>query len=305
MSTVSKLKTRSKKKQADIPSFTKKKNTIEFPKLIPYLFKMKEFWKLKEEVKDGFLESISSGISSKDVIKAKIKKVLEKLKKKGKLNLILKNAENSFKIDNDIIDSEGKMKMEVLTKKWPLAIQNRVDDAFDMVAEQIRLLKKAQKDKNFEFNARHISIFSEREIMVYFGQKDPKGEKLVKFDSVYFRIPTLDDLRSKFKELNTAQFGHIGSLHDAAIIVDKEKTLEEFFGVSKSSKEINQKMKNFLKFGIPIGIRYKFYKNMVSKWYPETEEIEHEKPELSDSELEMFRFILYEDTNVFNYFKIF
>lgn len=296
------LKTRAKKKQdSEVPNFTKtKQKKIEFSKLIPYLFKMKEFWKLKEEIKDNFLGTISSGMNSKEIIKSKILKVLESLKKKSKLSLILKNAENNYKIDNDIIDNEGKMKMKVLTKKWPMAIQNRIDDAFDMVAEQLKLLKRAQKDKNFEFKARHITIFSEREIMVYFGQKDPKGEKLVKFDSVYFKIPTLESLRIRFKELNTAQFGHIGSLHDTAIIADKDKSIESFLTNVKSGKEVNKKFRNYLKFGIPNGIRYKFYKTMVSKWADEEEirENEHEKPELSDSEVEMFRFILYEDVNV-------
>lgn len=291
-------KIRQIKKTADLAKIPKTKNSIPFEKLIPYLFKMKEFWRLKEEVKENFMSNVSNGVNAKDLIKAKVKKVLEKLGKKSKLNLILKNAENNYKIDNDIVDSEGKMKMQVLTKKWPIAIQNRVDDAFDMVAEQLRLLKKAQKDKNFEFNPRHISIFSEREILVYFGQKDPKGEKLVKFDSVYFRIPTLENLRVKFKELNTAQFGHVGSLHDTAIIIDKEKVIEEMLASTKASFESNDKMRNMLKFGIPVGMRYKFYKMVASKWLDDEDEEVNEKPELSESELEMFRFILYEDVNV-------
>ena len=281
---------------------------VSFQKLIPYLFKMKEFWKLREEIKQKFLNSVlqDDTKSKKEEMKDYLRGLLEKINRTPKLKLILRNSLNNYKTDNNIIDSEGRKKMASLSKKWPAILQGQVDKAFDCVAEELRLLKKAQKDKNSNFTPRHISVFDTRDIMLYFGSKDVKNEKLVKFELVYFQIPTMDNLRTIFKELNTSLFAHLGTTNDTAMVIDKEKLCDVLINKdwTDETQNFNAEFKKLLKFGIPVGTRYKFYKTMVSAWV-EDKQVEHERPELSDSELEMFRFILYEDSNVSHSFLIY
>jgi hypothetical protein len=268
---------------------------------------MKEFWKLKQEIKTRFMAGIPSDRSSKEFVKSYLKAILDKSKKKSKLSLILRNAMNNYKTDNKIVDSQAQKIVVKQCKNWPTVIQNQVDKAFDLVAEELRLLKKSQKDKTFNFVPRHIIVFDYRDVMLHFGTVGHKGEKLVKFEHVFLQIPSLEQIKEKFKEFNTSKFGHIGSLHDEALTLDKEKLCEELISTVKDnggSLEMNGEFSNLLRFGVPAGTRYKFYKSLVGYWEESERKDEIEKIELSESELEMFRFILYEDANVRKWLKL-
>lgn len=190
----------------------------------------------------------------------------------------MKNARNNYEIDNNIIDMGGRNKFEKLAQKWPISLQSMVDVAFDNVAEVLRMHKKAKQQaqmskKEVDFTPPPIWVFGCEQILNYFAelpavekgkkQKIP-GEKLALLDMVYFQVPTLNTLKTIFKELNTSQFGHIGSLHDSAIVVEKEKAISQF--LSSEIGDDNFAWRNLMKYGIPTGLRYKFYKGLVENF---------------------------------------
>ena len=259
---------------------------------------------------------------TKQFLKSYMKTLLGKNSKRDKLQLIMKNAQNNYKTDNNIIDSGGREKFEKLTQKWPISLQSMVDVAFDNVAEVLRMHKKAKQQaqlskKEVEFTPPPIWVFSSEQILDYFAelpsaeknkkQKIP-SDKLALLDMVYFQVPTINTLKTIFKELNTSQFGHIGSLHDSAIVVEKEKSIEQFLSGGENGD--NFAWRNFMKYGIPTGLRYKFYKNLVENFNKSQGSKEShlrriqenakflEQAHLSEPEVEMFRYILYEDANV-------
>ena len=118
--------------------------------LRPYLYNMKEFWILQNQMKDTMLatlpakETIPSSNVSKQFLKAHVLQMLSKNKANSKLKLIMKNAQNNFKTDNNIIDNNAREKFDALAQKWPISLQTMVDLAFDNVAEVLRMHKKAK-----------------------------------------------------------------------------------------------------------------------------------------------------------------
>jgi hypothetical protein len=292
---------------------------------------MKEFWILQKMMKEKMLEGIPAkehipeGKITKQWLKSYMKSMLLKSKNSNKLKLIMKNAQNNYKTDNNIIDNKGREKFEKMTQKWPISLQSMVDVAFDNVAEVLRMHKKAKQqaqatNKEVDFTPPPIWVFNSDTILDYFGElpendgskkkKKINSDKLALLDMVYFQVPTIATLKTIFKELNTSQFGHIGSLHDSAIVVEKEKSIEQF--LAAETGDDNFAWRNFMKYGIPTGLRYKFYKGLKDN-FNETQGNKEghlrrirdnskflEAAHLSEPEVEMFRYILYEDANVRN-----
>jgi len=268
---------------------------ITAQKLKGYLEGMKEYWKLRQNVKESLVNNWNRGEPSKQAINLELRKILDG-GKIDKLKLILKNAVGNYKTDMHVVDPQDKAKIHGQFVRWPIYLQEKVENAFDMVEDELRLLKKSHKEKT-EFIARHIVIFDATDILTFFGNGGSKqsSEKLQRFETLYFQIPNPKTLRLMFKELDMSQFAHVGGNNDELVSTDKEKSIDKLISLEK--EEISTFEYNLLlKTGLPTTSRYKFLKRMSRGW--RTRAKRYKEIDLSESEVEIFRFILYQDTSV-------
>lgn len=224
------------------------------------LTKMREFWNLRREASTSLLHHLPNENISKEEMKTYL---LNLLKKKGilpKLKILAQNGLNNYKTDNKIVDLRSREQMTKLCLKWPSHLQDLIEDAFDAISIELKT-KKDQKSVNLPSG--HC-FFDQKTILDFFSASDnePKKEKLIKLDLVYFQIPNLQILRSLFKELNSEEYQHIDSGKGDEGKEQVEQVCEDLLSNSSTSAFDFQ---NLLKFGVPVSERYLVYKRYIEK----------------------------------------
>ena len=262
-----------------------------------YLYDMKEYWRLKNEIKQEFLSQWHKGELTKEELKNNLKEIMVQGVHIDKLKLVLKNSINNYRIDNNIVKQEDRIKMNKKFSRFPFFLQEKVENAFDLVEDELSLIKK-HHDEDTEYIRRHLSTFGIADVLQYFGGKNNEiSSNLSKFSLIYFQVPSLSTFKSLFKEQDTSKFAHIGAHNSDLAYPDKEKAIETLVNLPKTEIS-NFDFCSLLKTGIPSASRYKFYKSLIAHWRSSIPNKTYDEVELTENEIDIFRFILYSDVDV-------
>ena len=110
-------------------------------------------------------------------------------------------------------------------------------------------------------------------------------------------MPSLSTFKALFKEQDISKFAHIGAHNSDLALPDKEKAIETLVKLPKSEIS-NFDFCSLLKTGIPTATRYNFYKCLINNWRSSIPNKKYDEAELTENEIDIFRFILYSDIDV-------
>jgi hypothetical protein len=255
--------------------------------LTPYLQNMKEYWLIRNQMITRLTNTLPGDRSDPSYIKLFTMKLLEKTGGNEKMKLLLQNAVNNYNYDNNIVDVDGRLLMEKFSVKWKVHVQKLTDKTFDKIVQEL----KSATAKKEERKGGEIYIYTHEALLNYFSKiKANNQERLTRIHFVYFQVPNLKLIKNLFYELNTSQFNHLGATMDENFVIERERECE----VLLSEESAPFDYLNYMKFGVPQGMRYKFYLGYV-KNFPLTDSGAVQKDGLSKFDRQVWSEIIGDD----------
>lgn len=253
---------------------------------------MKDFWQLKQAISNKFVETYSGEKPNPALLKAHLKRILEKGGREDKLKLLLQNSVYNYRTDNALVDPEVRQKFADCCKRWKEWKAGYLINYYTDAALEVKKHKKSKENPPPPHPM--VRIFTVEEFQKFFAKsKLIEDDKLVRFQLVYFQIPSLRTLKLMFKELRVDRFDHMGSLREDEFAEEKEQACEE---VMQNEEGIFEYL-NCFKFGIPTGIRYKFMRAFLNLEDQPSAKKASSSEQLEETEAELLKVFFKSDTS--------
>lgn len=112
-----------------------------FQNIKTYLKDMKEYWNIRKAAKKAFLsQSKTSSGKSKTELLQQLKKAMSEASLTNKLKLVLKNSVNNHEMDTGVVKKESRQLMAKKFTQFSFHLQEKVEEAFDAVEDELKLL---------------------------------------------------------------------------------------------------------------------------------------------------------------------